>query len=109
MVVPLSGLTYVFLSPEMAALYFLGMTTVVSIGSDNILKGLLAAAFGFAVSTIGRDPVSSVVRFAYTADMRAGLDVVPVTMGLLAMSELFRSLRQSDGKNSWVVFGSSFR
>jgi putative tricarboxylic transport membrane protein len=105
MVVPLSGLTYVFLSPEMAALYFLGMTTVVSIGSDNILKGLLAAAFGFAVSTIGRDPVSSVVRFAYTADMRAGLDVVPVTMGLLAMSELFRSLRQSF---RWEELAGSF-
>jgi putative tricarboxylic transport membrane protein len=105
MVVPLSGLTYVFLSPEMAALYFLGMTTVVSIGSENILKGFLAAAFGFAVSTIGRDPVSSVLRFAYTSNLRIGLDVVPVTMGFLAMSELFRSLRQTF---SWEDLVGSF-
>jgi putative tricarboxylic transport membrane protein len=95
MVVPLSGLTYVFLTPEMAALYFLGMTTVISISGDNILKGLLAAAFGLAISLIGRDPVSAVTRFAFVNELREGIDVVPVTLGLLAMSELFRSMRQS--------------
>ena len=58
MVVPLSGLTFVFLSPEMAALYFLGCTAIVSITGDNIIKGLVAAAFGFAVGMIGRDPLS---------------------------------------------------
>ena len=37
MVVPLSGLMYVFLAPEMAALYFLGMCAITSIAGDNIL------------------------------------------------------------------------
>lgn len=95
LVVPLSGLTYVFLAPEMAALYFLGMCAVISISGDNILKGLLAGIFGFAVGMIGLDPVSSVTRFVYHSEMRFGIDVIPVTMGLLAMSELFRSMRQS--------------
>jgi putative tricarboxylic transport membrane protein len=44
MVVPLSGLAYVFLAPEMFALYFLGCTAVISITSDNIVKGLLSSA-----------------------------------------------------------------
>jgi putative tricarboxylic transport membrane protein len=87
MVIPLSGLMYVFLTPEMAALYFLGMTAIISITGDNILKGLLAGAFGFLVSMVKR--------FAYTLEMHSGLDVVPVTLGLLAMSEMFRSMRQS--------------
>jgi putative tricarboxylic transport membrane protein len=95
MVVPLSGLRYVFLAPEMAALYFLGMTAIISITGDNILKGLAAAAFGFVVSMIGRDPVSAVPRFGFFMEMRNGIEVIPVIMGLLAMSELFRSMRQS--------------
>jgi len=95
MVVPLSGLAYVFLAPEMAALYFFGMCAIISITGDNILKGLAAGAFGFAVSLIGRDPVGAVTRFAYHPELRNGIDPIPVTMGLLAMSELFRSMRQS--------------
>jgi putative tricarboxylic transport membrane protein len=95
LVVPLSGLAYIFLSPEMASLYFLGMTTVISISSDNILKGLLAGVFGFVVSMVGRDPVSYVTRFGYNAELRGGISVIPVVLGLLAVSELFRSMRQS--------------
>jgi putative tricarboxylic transport membrane protein len=95
MVVPLSGLAYVFLTPEMAALYFLGISAIVGIAGDNILKGLVAAAIGVAISLVGRDPVSAVTRFAFLPEMRNGIDVIPVTLGLLAMSELFRSMRQS--------------
>ena len=95
MVVPLSGLIYVFLAPEMFALYFLGCTAVVSISSDNIVKGLLSAAFGLVVSEVGRDPVSSVLRFAFNADMRGGIPVMPVVMGILAVSEILRQMRQS--------------
>jgi len=109
MVVPLSGLMYVFLAPEMAALYFLGMCAITSIAGDNILKGLLAASFGFLLSMVGRDPVSMVMRFAFTTDLRMGLNVVPVTMGLLAMSELFRSMRQSFQWESLAVkFSAKF-
>jgi putative tricarboxylic transport membrane protein len=78
MVVPLSGLTYVFLTPEMAALYILGMTTVTSISSDNIAKGIASAVFGVAICTIGRDPVSAVPRFGFFMEMRNGIEVIPV-------------------------------
>jgi putative tricarboxylic transport membrane protein len=105
MVIPLSGLMFIFLTPEMAALYFLGMTAIISVTGDNIVKGLIAGALGFAVSMVGRDPVSSVYRFAFVYDMREGLDVIPVTMGLLAMSELFRSMRQSF---QWEELSESF-
>jgi putative tricarboxylic transport membrane protein len=95
MVVPLSQLTYVFLTPELFALYFLGCTAVISITSDNILKGLISAAIGLAVSMVGRDPVSYVPRFAYHVELRSGIEVVPVVMGALAVGELFRQMRQN--------------
>ena len=95
MVIPLSGLMYVFLTPEMAALYFLGMCCIISITGGNILKGLLAGAFGFAISMVGSDPINTSYRYVYHLEMVDGVGVVPVTLGLLAMSEMFRSMRQN--------------
>ena len=109
MVVPLSGMISVFQAPEMFALYFLGCTAVVSISSDNIVKGLLSAAFGLAVSTVGRDPVSAMYRFGYNMDMREGISVVPVVMGILAVSELLRQMRQSFQWGAETSFGEKWK
>lgn len=106
MVVPLSGLTYVFLSPEMFALYFLGVTAIVSITSDNILKGLLSAAFGLLIATVGRDPTTAVARFDFGfAELRGGIGTVPAVVGLLAVSELLRCMRQSF---EWSALSTKF-
>jgi len=95
MVVPLAGLTYIFLTPELFALYFLGVTAIISVTGTNLLKGLVASAFGLFLSLVGSDPINSVDRYIYHMELYAGLQVVPVSMGLLAVSELFRSMRQS--------------
>jgi putative tricarboxylic transport membrane protein len=95
MVVPLAQLTYVFLAPEMFALYFLGCTAVISITSDNILKGLASAALGLTVSMVGLDPVSAVQRFAYHPELRVSIERLAVVMGCLAVGELLRQMRQS--------------
>ena len=96
MVVPLSGLTYVFLSPEMFALYFLGITAIISITSENILKGLISAAFGLLIAMVGRDPLTAVSRYDFgIAELRGGIDTAAAVIGLLAVSELFRSMRQN--------------
>ncbi len=96
MVVPLSGLTYVFLSPEMFALYFLGITAIISITSENIVKGLVSAAFGLLIAMVGRDPTTAVSRYDFgIAELRGGIETSAAVVGLLAVSELFRSMRQS--------------
>jgi len=96
MVVPLAYLTYVFLTPELFALYLLGATALVSLTSENILKGLISSAFGLTIAMVGRDPLSAVTRFDFgLIGLRDGINIVPVVIGLLAVSELIRSMRQS--------------
>jgi putative tricarboxylic transport membrane protein len=95
MVVPLAQLAYVFLTPEMFALYFLGMVSVIAITGDNIVKGLASAAAGLAVCLVGHDPISAVQRFDFYVEMRQGLETVPVIMGTVAVGEIFRQFRQS--------------
>lgn len=96
MVVPLSGLTYVFLSPELFSLYVLGMVAIVSLTGKSLVKGIVAAGFGLVVGLIGLDPLNNTARLTFgAAELRGGLPVVPVVIGLLALSELFRSARQT--------------
>ena len=95
MVVPLAYVTYVFLTPELFALYFLGATALICLTSENIVKGLASSAFGLTLAMVGRDPISAVIRFDFgLSELRGGLATVPVVIGLLAVSEIFRSMRQ---------------
>ena len=101
LVIPLSTLTYTFLSPELFALYFLGLTALSALTSENMAKGLAAAAFGIAIALVGSDPVSAVPRLTFgVTELRGGFDIIAVVLGLVTISELFKSMRQSFG---WEV------
>jgi len=77
MVVPLSGLMYVFLARRWP-LYFLGMCALISITGDNIVKGLLRR-FRFIVSMVGAtDQFDSTLRLYLLS--ACGMDIVPVTL-----------------------------
>lgn len=102
LVVPLAMMTYAFLEPEFFALYLLGVSAVVSLLGKDLLKGYLSAALGLAVTTIGSDPRSVVQRFAGTnPDLRSGLEPVAVLLGLLAVSEVLRHMRQIYDYEKW--------
>ena len=107
LVVPLSQLLYVFLTPELWALHLLGMTAIVALAGKNVFKGLIAALLGLAVAMVGPDPVSLISRFSFGSfDLRGGFQVVPVVIGVLAISELIRSGRQV---YSWKEVSGGFK
>lgn len=77
-----------FNAPEYFALALFGLTIIASVSSQNILKGLLAGSIGLLVSTVGLDPISSVPRFTFgVMDLYSGINVIPVLIGLFAISE----------------------
>jgi putative tricarboxylic transport membrane protein len=95
LVVPLMGLAYHFSFPEIFALYSLGIVALISLASDNMVKGLMSAALGLCLGLVGLDPINMVPRLDFgLREVRSGLDEVAVVIGLLAVSELFRSARQ---------------
>ena len=106
MVVPLSGLAYVFLAPELFSLYVLGLVALVSLTGKSMVKGLIAAAFGLLIGLVGLDPLNNTARLTFGfVDLRSGIEVVPVVIGLLALSELFRSVRQT---YDWEALAENF-
>lgn len=95
LVVPLMELAYYFSFPEIFALYSLGIVALISLASDNMVKGLMAAAFGLSIGLVGIDPINMVTRLDFGQPvLRSGFEEVAVVIGLLAVSELLRSGRQ---------------
>jgi putative tricarboxylic transport membrane protein len=58
-IIPLAGLAYYFLQPELFSLYVFGLVAIVSLTGRNVLKGLLAVAIGLLIAVIGLDPVNA--------------------------------------------------
>jgi putative tricarboxylic transport membrane protein len=73
------------------AVFGLSMSAVVSAG--NTRRGLLAAALGMLLATIGLDVVSGAQRFTFgNAELMGGLGFIPVMIGLFGVSEVIRSV-----------------
>lgn len=79
-----------FGAPEFFCLILLGMTMLIGLVGKSLLKGVIAAVFGFVLSMIGLDPVSAELRFTFgLLDMAGGIELTGLAMGLFGISEIF--------------------
>ncbi|MBI3107745.1 MAG: tripartite tricarboxylate transporter permease [Candidatus Rokubacteria bacterium] len=86
---PLARFALRFGPPEYFALAVLGLTLVSWLGGDSMLKGLIAAAIGLLVGTVGIDPIAGYQRFTFgLLTLSEGVSLVPVAMGLFGLGEV---------------------
>ena len=97
--------------PEYFALTFLGISLVVSLSGRSLGKGLLSALLGLLTAMIGLDPLSGVARLTFGSfQLMAGIDFVPIIMGLFAISEILVNAEKKtkmliEGKDiEWLQF-----
>ncbi len=77
-----------FGAPEYFAIGVVGLTLISSMVRGMVLGGFLLAFFGLMIATIGIDPFTGVPRFTFgTVNLLEGISVVPVLIGLFAVSE----------------------
>jgi TctA family transporter len=78
-----------FGSPELFMLSILGLTFVVSLSGESLLKGFIVGGTGLFISSIGLDQVSGIQRFTFGKEfLWDGIGLVPVTIGLFAIPEI---------------------
>ena len=78
-----------FGAAEYFAVAVFGLTVVASLSSGQLVKGLIAAAAGLFLATIGLDPVTGDMRNTFdNPNLFNGLSLVPVLVGLFAMSQV---------------------
>lgn len=101
----ISAVLLVTLAPQLAriglefqpwdyfALIMFALTIAASLAGQNLTKGLIAAAFGLLVATIGEDSINGIARFNFGSDaLLQGFDFLPVLIGLFAFSQLLSDI-----------------
>jgi putative tricarboxylic transport membrane protein len=86
---PLMRVALRFGPAEYTALIVFGLVVLAFLARGSTLRGLLLAAFGLLLGTVGLEPISAHPR--YTFDVPAlfdGVGFVPVAMGLFGLAEI---------------------
>lgn len=86
----LSKMATKFGPPEFAMLVLFSLTIVAGVSGKSLIKGIIAAAFGFLFGTVGLDPMMATPRFTFgSITMMNGISLMAMLIGLFALSELF--------------------
>ncbi len=76
--------------PEIFVLAFVALTFVAVLGMEDISRSLIAALAGLLLAMVGLDNVTNQERFTFgLLELRDGLELVPVILGLFAVAEMF--------------------
>jgi putative tricarboxylic transport membrane protein len=78
---------------ELFALSLLALSLVVGLTGRSMTKGLVSAALGLFVGTVGLDSVTGAPRFTMgIVELRDGINFVAVIMGLFGLAEILESI-----------------
>jgi putative tricarboxylic transport membrane protein len=92
--VPVADMALKFGPAEYFALGLFGLSMVASLGGKSWIKGFIGVGFGLMLTTIGIDPVSGTSRYAFDVNLFEGIPLIPVLVGLFAISEVFMTLEE---------------
>ena len=75
--------------PEMSSVLIFSLTIIAGLSGKSLIRGIIAAVLGGVVGTIGLDPESALPRLTFGfVDLSDGVQLIPMTIGLLALSEI---------------------
>ncbi|MGI6034475.1 MAG: tripartite tricarboxylate transporter permease [Limnochordia bacterium] len=93
---PLSRLSLKFGPPEYFLLAVFGLSIIGSLASKAMLKGLISAAFGLLLATIGIDIITGAYRFTFgSLWLEGGIPLVPALIGLFSLSQVLLVVEES--------------
>lgn len=83
-----------FHSADYFALALFGLTIMGVSTGKNMIKGLMAGAFGLLISTVGTDPLIGSARFNFgNTKLMIGFPQLAVLIGVFALSEVFTQVQ----------------
>lgn len=81
---------------EMFMLAMFGLSVIIAISGNSVVKGLMSAFFGLLICTIGMDKTNGFIRFIPKGvyGLYEGLPFIPTLIGLFSVSEVFASIER---------------
>ena len=90
---PLARFTVTFGPPEYFALAFFGLTMMIAVSGNSLIKGLLVGMAGILISTIGIDPIAMVKRFTFNnVNLLDGILFLPTMIGMFGIGEVLNQI-----------------
>lgn len=105
--IPLAQLALKFGPPEYFALGIFGLTTVAGLAGKSWIKGFITVLFGLLITTIGVDAVSGTSRYIFARSLYEGIPLIPVLIGLFAVSEVFETMEELAEKVVYQKFSGN--
>ena len=94
--------------PEFFALIVFSLTIIAGVSGKSLLRGLISGFLGLLLATIGLDLVYGTNRFNFgSPDLMAGLNFIPVLIGLFALPEMIRAATGFKDEEETSNLGSS--
>ncbi len=93
----LSGFALKFGPPEFFAIGVCGLTLLVKLSGDSVVKSVIMMFLGLSIATIGLDYVSGVERFCFGSyQLGQGIELLPVAMGIFGVGEILKAAEEED-------------
>ena len=80
-----------FGAAEYFAVSLLGLSTIASLVGGNVAKGMISAAFGLMLSTVGIDGMSGLPRFTFGSPyLTNGITLIAILIGFFAVPQILK-------------------
>ncbi len=91
---PIASAALKFGPAEMFSLLLFALVATITLAEGNLLKGLIAIAFGLMLSTIGIDAMTGIIRFTYGVEiLNDGIDFLVIIIGVYAVTEVYKNFK----------------
>lgn len=99
----LAKVSLVFDNWDYFAVTLMGLAIVISMKSDDMIKGLIGAIIGLLLGSVGIDVVTGVSRLTFgNWQLEGGISATALMMGLFAISEIFIQVRELHNKRTKI-------
>jgi len=90
--------------PEKFSLIVFALSIIGATSGKSLPKGMISAAIGFMVGIVGTDEVSGSFRYTFdTLELQSGIGLIPMLVGVFAISELVMLAEQRTGRKAVIL------
>jgi putative tricarboxylic transport membrane protein len=94
---------------EMTGLLCFAMLIIILVAGSSMAKGLVSAGLGLLLGTVGLDPITASERFCFIPSLDEGFSVIPMLIGLFAISEIFVNAERKMVGEKELIYKNSLK
>lgn len=94
---PLAKFALSFGPPEYFLVALLGLTIIITLSEENIVKGFIGGLLGIFIATVGFDPIEGMPRYTFSiVELYDGIPLIPALIGLFSFAQIMRLMTQKE-------------